>query len=336
MKNYSITYICFVALTISNFITAETYKIAFGSCLDQNYPQPIWQSIKNENINSFIFLGDNVYGDVPSGKLNKMKKAYAHQKTMIPDWLFKKDVSVIWDDHDYGINDGGSSYPLKKQAQLMYLDFWNISSGDERRKREGIYTNKFINIDGFTVNLILLDTRYFRSDLDKTIGINSVYKKNLDANSTILGNEQWTWLEETINKTADLVIISTSIQLLATSHRFEKWSNFPYEHIRMKRLLKQSKIPVLIVSGDRHQGAIYEEDNLFEITSSSLNKVLSPSKFIGRPKEADDTMIGDMYSGENYGLITIDTEKKEYLIELKNLNGQKVRELLVPLSKIKT
>ena len=42
-----------------------------------------------------------------SGKLNKMKKAYAHQKTMIPDWLFKKDVNVIWDDHDYGINDGG-------------------------------------------------------------------------------------------------------------------------------------------------------------------------------------------------------------------------------------
>ena len=332
MKNYSITYICFVALTISNFITAGTYKIAFGSCLDQGYPQPIWQSIKNENINSFIFLGDNVYGDVPSGKLNKMKKAYAHQKTMIPDWLFKKDMNVIWDDHDYGINDGGTSYPLKKQAQLMYLDFWNISSDDERRKREGIYTNKFINIDGFTVNLVLLDTRYFRSDLDKTIGINTVYKKNLDLNSTILGNKQWAWLEETINKKADLVIISTSIQLLATSHRFEKWSNFPHEHIRMKKLLKQSKIPVLIVSGDRHQGAIYEEDNLFEITSSSLNKTLSPSKFIGRPKEVDDAMIGDMYSGENYGLITIDTEKKEYLIELKDLNGQKVRELLVPLN----
>ena len=127
MKNYSITYICFVALTISNFITAGTYKIAFGSCLDQDYPQPIWQSIKNENINSFIFLGDNVYGDVPSGKLNKMKKAYAHQKKLIPNWLFKKDVNVIWDDHDYGINNGGASYPLKKQAQLMYLDFWNIS-----------------------------------------------------------------------------------------------------------------------------------------------------------------------------------------------------------------
>ena len=333
MKNYSITYICFVALTISNFITAETYKIAFGSCLDQNYPQPIWQSIKNENINSFIFLGDNVYGDVTSGKLKKMKKAYAHQKTMIPNWLFKKDVSVIWDDHDYGINDGGTSYPLKKQAQQMYLDFWNISLSDERRKREGIYTNKYINIDGFIVNLILLDTRYFRSDLDKTIGINSLFKKNLDVNSTILGNKQWTWLEETINKKADLVIIATSIQLLATSHRFEKWSNFPHEHIRIKKLLKQSKIPVLIVSGDRHQGAIYEEDKLFEITSSSLNKTLSPSKFIGRPKEVDDAMIGDMYSGENYGLITIDTLSQHYEIELKDLDGNRIKYKLININK---
>jgi len=55
--------------------------------------------------------------------------------------------------------------------------------------------------------------------------------------------------------------------------------------------LKQSKIPILIVSGDRNQSAIYEEDNLFEITSLSLSKTLSPSKFIGRPKEVDDAIL---------------------------------------------
>ena len=75
-----------------------------------------------------------------------------------------------------------------------------------------------------------------------------------------------------------------------------------------------------------------ENGTLYQINGSqidcSLNSLIE--------KEVDDAMIGDMYSGENYGLITIDTEKKEYLIELKDLNGQKVRELLVPLSKIKT
>ena len=37
--------------------------IGFGSCLDQNLPQPIWKEIKAQNPEVFIMLGDNVYGD---------------------------------------------------------------------------------------------------------------------------------------------------------------------------------------------------------------------------------------------------------------------------------
>jgi alkaline phosphatase D len=130
-----------------------------------------------------------------------------------------------------------------------------------------------------------------------------------------------------INQESDLIILATSIQLLATSHRFEKWSNFPHEHKKMKELLKNLDTPSLIISGDRHQGAIYKEDNLIEVTSSSLNKPLSKSKFIGRPKENDNAMIGEMYRGENFGLITIDTKNKKYVIELKDINGKQVTQI---------
>ena len=109
----------FVSSILANFTTAENYKIAFGSCLDQENPQPIWNSIYKEDIDSFVFLGDNVYGDIPSGKLNKMHEAYKLQAEMIPSWLFKKNVEMIWDDHDFGENDGGSSYPLKQEAQKL-------------------------------------------------------------------------------------------------------------------------------------------------------------------------------------------------------------------------
>ena len=73
----------FVLLLLSNFTIAETYKIAFGSCLDQEYPQTIWEAVNKENIDSFVFLGDNVYGDIPSGKLNKMVTAYELQSTTL-------------------------------------------------------------------------------------------------------------------------------------------------------------------------------------------------------------------------------------------------------------
>ena len=52
-----------------------------------------------------------------------MREAYKLQSKMIPSWLFKKNVEMIWDDHDFGENDGGSSYPLKQEAQKLYLDF---------------------------------------------------------------------------------------------------------------------------------------------------------------------------------------------------------------------
>ena len=311
-----------IPLLFCNFTIAKTYKIAFGSCLDQEDPQPIWNSVKKENIDSFIFLGDNVYGDIPSGSLDFMKTAYAQQKKMLPDWLFTKDINVIWDDHDFGENDGGSSYPLKQEAQRLYLDFWKIPIDDIRHKREGIYKNKIINIDNFKINLILLDTRYFRSDLKKTKGINRVYLKNEELNATILGDEQWSWLMKILKIKSDLTIVATSIQFLPTEHRFEKWSNFPSDHLKLKKLLKSQSRPIIVISGDRHQGAIYNDENIYEITSSSLNKTIS--SIFRRPKEVDRYMLGEMFSGENYGLITINTDEKIIDLEIKDINGNRV------------
>ena len=38
-------------------------KIAFGSCSNQNKPQPILDTVVAKNPDLFIYLGDNIYGD---------------------------------------------------------------------------------------------------------------------------------------------------------------------------------------------------------------------------------------------------------------------------------
>ena len=112
------SYICipFISLCLLS-ITSEkvyAYKYGLGSCLDQDREQSIWSAIKKENVDGFMFLGDNVYGDIPSGKLSKMKKAYQTQKDRLPRWLMDdKDILAIWDDHDFGINDGNRDFPYK-------------------------------------------------------------------------------------------------------------------------------------------------------------------------------------------------------------------------------
>jgi alkaline phosphatase D len=39
-------------------------RIAFGSCADEEKPQPIWDAVVAYQPQVFLFARDNVYGDV--------------------------------------------------------------------------------------------------------------------------------------------------------------------------------------------------------------------------------------------------------------------------------
>ena len=304
---------CLILILPSNLYA---FKYGLGSCLDQSYEQSIWLAIKEENVDGFIFLGDNVYGDLPNGDLSKMKNAYRIQKNRLPKWLVnKKEILSIWDDHDFGINDGGGDYHLKEEAELMFLDFWNISNADPRRNRKGIYFKKNKNIDGAEIEIIGLDTRYFRSKLK---GKKNAYKPNMDPNATILGKAQWDWLESSIsNSKAEIIIILSSIQILATDHPYEKWANFPLERTKLLNLISiaSSNKTILVISGDRHRAGIYENKDFVEITASSLNK--PGSKY----NENDPLLLGQTFAEKNFGILDIEPKKNKITVSIHNQNG---------------
>ena len=294
----------------ANIIYAESIKIGLGSCLDQDYPQPIWQSIKKENLNYFIFLGDNVYGDTRYGSLRKMKSAYDKQKKVLPDFLNDISIFSIWDDHDFGINDGGADYRFKRRAQELYLDFWEITKDDDRSNREGIYFSKNEIFFDKKFKFIFLDTRFFRSKLK---GKKSNYIENIEPDATILGNAQWTWLENELKSDFDFLFIFSSIQIIAKDHRFEKWSNFPIERAKLFELLEQFNDKTILFSGDRHRAGIYRKNGIIELTSSSMNK--PGSSF----SETDSYLIGKTYPQENYGVLEI--LENTIHIKIKDIKG---------------
>ena len=299
-----------LSISNSNLIYAESIKIGLGSCLDQDYPQPIWQSIDKEDLNYFIFLGDNVYGDTRYGSLRKMKSAYDRQKKVLPDFLNDISIFSIWDDHDYGINDGGADYRFKRQAQELYLDFWEITKDDDRSNREGIYFSKNEILLDKKFKFIFLDTRFFRSKLK---GKKSNYIENIEPDATILGNAQWTWLENELKSDFDFLFIFSSIQIIAKDHRFEKWSNFPIERAKLFELLEQFNDKTILFSGDRHRAGIYRKNGIIEVTSSSMNK--PGSSF----SETDNYLIGETYPQENYGVLEI--RNNTIHIKIKDIKG---------------
>ncbi len=324
MKNY----ICipFISLCLLS-ITPEkvyAYKYGLGSCLDQDREQSIWSAIKKEDVDGFIFLGDNVYGDIPNGKLSKMKKAYQTQKDRLPRWLMNdKDILAIWDDHDFGVNDGGGDYPLKQESEKMFLDFWKIPNSDPRRKRDGIYFKQTKKIEGVEIDIIGLDTRYFRSKLK---GKKNAYQPNNDSSATILGQDQWDWLKSSIfNSNAEIIVILSSIQILATDHPYEKWDNFPQERKKLLNLMAiaAKDKTIIAVTGDRHRSGIYQNQDFVEITASSLNRPAS------RGKETDPLLIGNTYREKNYGVLNIEPSKNKITLSIHNKSGQKLNSKII-------
>ena len=330
------------ALSQSLRSDAVLTRIAFGSCAKQDQPQPIWDAIVAEQPDVFLFLGDNIYGD--SDQIDVLRAKYDLLAAQ-PGYRRLRQVCPIlatWDDHDYGANDAGIEFGIKRQSQQLFLDFFGASDDDPRRSREGIYSEVTVGPPGKRVQFILLDTRYFRSPLvsrkntrPRSEGIRGDYVPTDDPSTTILGADQWEWFEQQLRKPADLRIIGSSIQVIAEQHGWEKWANFPHERRRFFQLLRHTAAQrVILLSGDRHLAEIarLEKDDplgtghpILEITSSSLNSpsgnfTKSGTRFVN---ELNDYRVGLTYFETNFGMIQIDWtgNAPSLLLQVRDQNG---------------
>ena len=311
--------------------------IAFGSCAKQTRKQPAWERMLEQKPDLFIFTGDCVYADTHDPK--NLRDAFAKLDAIPGFQKLRKDVPLLatWDDHDYGLNDEGEENPAKEAAQGVFLDFLKVADDSPRREREGVYHAETFTEGDKTLQVIMLDSRYFRSAL-KSTGTRSRYEPDPDPEKTMLGEEQWKWLEETLQEPADLRIITSSIQVIPEEHPFEKWGNFPAEKQRFFDLLKSAEANgVILISGDRHMSEISEQDDaigypLIEVTSSGLTQAG------GGSNEENPHRVGGIYRKRNYGVITIDWAAEDPLIGLgirDAVNGEMMVEHSVKLSELK-
>lgn len=315
-------------------VEAALTRIAFGSCNSEHRDQEIWQVIANEHPQAFLLIGDNVYGDTNwtgDAGLSTLRASYAKQASHPEFQKFRAAIPMLttWDDHDYGFNDGGGSFAFKSWAETIYETFWQ--SSPEVRSRPGIYESRMVGPEGQRTQIILLDTRYFRSDLDRMpyseerrpLGS---YRPTPDTDRTMLGGAQWAWLEQELAKPADLRLVVSSIQVLTEAHDYESWENLPHERARLLRMIgARNGGGVVLLSGDRHAAGLYTEEvvgeDMWEITSSSLNLAFNDTES-NTAREPDPRRVTDFISEENYGVIDIDWRAKAFTLTLKGNRGE--------------
>jgi alkaline phosphatase D len=317
--------------------TLDTSKkittFGFGSCNDQNETQPLWKLISNKNFDLFLMMGDNVYASRKETKpiLNQYIKLNENS-----DYKKLRETTpflATWDDHDYGVNDGGADNSEKDEARKVYLNYWRYLKTSLPKNQNAIYHSRIVGTKKERIQFILLDTRWNRSALvknpdynpeDKTVtGPPKIYIPTTDTKTQILGDEQWQWLESELKKPADLRILVSSIQIIANDHYFEKWGNFPHERDRFFQLLQKTKTKNLVIlSGDRHLSSIAKHDTaknglIYEITSSGLNK---PSR--ATEPEIDATYTAPSFLKINYGQATVDWIKKTVQFDIVDVDDK--------------
>jgi alkaline phosphatase D len=318
-------------------------KIAFGSCASQDKPQPILDVAVSHQPDYFIYLGDNIYGDSHEPDTLRMKYARLAEKPEFLRLISKTRVLATWDDHDYGWNDSGRHYPEKKISKSIFLDFWNEPPESVRRHRDGIYASYNEEVHGHKLQIILLDNRTFRDNLrkyDPSVKLEKSYFYDLDylphatSDSTLLGEQQWQWLEEQLRQPADIRIIGSGTQFGIEFNGYEAWANFPHEQQRMLDLIKKTKANgVFFITGDVHYGEIsmLKQEGLYPIYDFTSSGITSTWDF-ATPNE---NRIEGPVMDNHIGLITIHWEEDPRIVmEIFDVHDNQRVEYEVMLSKI--
>ena len=303
----------------------DDFVIAFGSCNRHDLANKLWDDIIDLEPDIWIWGGDNIYADTSDMEL--MASMYEAQKNVPEYKKLQTGVAVVgvWDDHDYGLNDGGKEWTAKDESQQLFLDFMGIEDDSPRRTQKGIYTSHTYELSQGKVKLLMLDTRYFRSPLTPDSSGAKRYIHNTYGEGNILGEQQWEWLEDELrNSDADFNFLVSSIQFLSDEHGFETWGNFPHEVERMKDLIVNSGARgVVILSGDRHisefsrtkiEGLNYP---LIDFTSSGLTHAYR--NYSGEPNRYRQ---GEVVSTESFGLVRINFTKQSIRCEIIGNRGE--------------
>lgn len=305
--------------------TPPLRHVVFGSCLDKT-EHPMLDRTLTLPMDLFLYMGDNIYADTTDmakmrAKYQALRNSRFHQGVKA-----RAPILATWDDHDYGLNDGGADYPMRRESQREFLDWLELPADAPLRRQEGVYQARSFGPAGQRTQVILLDTRYFRSPLKRvpkdraTPGGSAVPTD--DPSTTLLGESQWRWLEAQLREPAELRLIVSSIQFAAAGSGSESWANFPHEQKRLVEMIRRTGAKgVLVLSGDRHwceMSALTRDVPypLYDFTASSMTQVHKR----GTPTENAHRVLPQTFHQPNVGTLDIDWQAADPVLRLRILD----------------
>jgi len=295
----------FVMLTDSS-ITRNRYVKTFLSA-DAEHPD-------------FVILG----GDFPHGRPNTLEKKEWNFKAIysagtspamsdfVKHILGQYAVAHMWDDHDYGPDNGDKTYALKQMSLQVLREYFPTYPMTEYGDWQ-----KFSYAQG---DFFLLDAR---SQRDSALAPNTLTKSMLDGDH--LGAQgQLTWLENGLKEsTARWKFVISPVPFNETSKPTDSWAAFPAERRALIDFIQKNNITgIIIISGDLHMGGIDDGTH-----STFPEMVVNGTNGAGcQSTKTPGVWSQGTYDNGNqpcngYGVITVMTNPDRVLLQVKDSDG---------------
>lgn len=299
-------------------------RAAFVCCAMQGQGQELWAQVAAKDPELVVFAGNSVssvrFDEKPLlaqyKKLDQVE-GYRKLRQQVP-------FMAVWDEFDFGLRDGDSSFDGKIENRQAFLNYWNYIPKLQSASAKGVEHSIIIGPPGQRVQILMLDTRFHATPW---LTSGAEFKKNWNGTDSLLGKDQWSWLEAELRKEADFRIVVSPLQLAANFSNQERWGLFPLDRQRFFDTLRAVRAKkVLVVSGGRGFGTLGKVDllegygPLYDLTVGPLNGDVSR-------REKDFHYVGKALEGPNFGLVEWDWKKRSVRVKLVDASGTVVEEV---------
>lgn len=284
---------------------------------------PTFENADNEHPDLVIIGGDFGHANEKTleGKREQFKSLYRLQSPagaydpFVKKILYHYPVAHMWDDHDYGKNNGDKTYTGKALTYQVFNEFFPAYTlppmGDWQ-------TFSYAQADFF-----LLDSRSQRDPNNEPDGPD---KSMLDGDNLGAAG-QLEWLKQgLLNSNAVWKFILTPVTFNPTLKKPDSWRYFRYERNKLIEFIHANSISgVILLSGDAHMGGM---DNG---THAGFPEMLVPGPnllycaSVSKPGEWTEGTYWTRTKGapcNGYGVVTVQAEPPTVNLQVKDTFGQ--------------
>lgn len=272
-------------------------RIAVASCANYrklDLQEAMYNQVQQQSPDMIFFIGDIVYSNSRvSSVIGTPEDPSTALERYVQTWntvnMYQLEPLIptiaVWDDHDYGTNNGGANHPYKAVMKEMFRSFYPLP---DQHSRLSLGPGTAFRLRAFGMDSYFMDGRSF-----------------FEKKKTQWGDAQEAWFAQDFNSSQLPVWLLNGIQFFRYFFTVESLQKSAEPSLlKLQTMLRNKKKPVALFSGDVHCSQVQEIPESFfgfktyEITSSGIH-----SSSAGRAMHRKDDVNQLFYYGDENFLI---------------------------------